>query len=664
MVLDLARETINRHADAPVIVDLLQQALAKSIKIHAPGPVPPLFIQLMAEDLGVGQQPWLPGLLAAGTCFYAAADLFDDIQDQEPGQPVIQASSPAQAINIANLLLMLAQKQVQLLPLPAEIRLALLGCLIQTGERMSIGQFYDIHATNLNVLSIAPELIFPEKAGAEFALFFQLVPLALGRESSELADYAELGREFGSLLQNVTDFFDIWVPNPKKLSQDLAIHKNSFPLYWAREDARWAEPVDVWLAGRASSGVRQLQLRRLLAQTQAVEKLSAYLYLARERVEACLSRMTPLPRLQAVWAEQGEHAAMVISSLQELRSKTRLEPAQQQRPLEIGAACERGLAYLEFIEGYKDVWEVQRWGFLGEPELLGRLFTPLLILEARLEAGREIGPQLEPLLAQRLPDGWHYYAGSLKIPPDTDDLGQLLQLVGRSGCGLADTEAFAAPLDLLESNLDASGFCPTWLCDGERYVRETIEKTWYGNACAGVMANLYYGLAHYAGAVADGERYLALSERGLDYLLGQFDSERVGWPAVHYPSHLYVAYLVTRLCSLLGRRPDCLAALEARILAEQSLDGSWFQEPQQTAFGLLFLTALADIGERHRRAVSKALLYLLDTQTYDGSWPGAPLFVRPGRDGAYETFAHPKLSTAFGLRALIKAQACLAGGDV
>lgn len=659
MLLDAVLAAVERQSAPAAVRDLLRMALAKSIKAQAERPSPALLIWVAAQDLGVGERPWVLPLASAGACLYAAADLFDDVQDQEPGQPVIQAAGAPQAINIANFLLMLAYQFLQALPLPAESRLALIAAFTNAGCLMSTGQFLDIHSTNLNDLSIRPEQIFPNKAGAEFALFFEAAPLALGLDPAVIAAWRALGHEFGSLLQIFTDFFDIWVPQAKKLSQDIAIHKCSFPLFWARSDQRWQAEVDRWLAGRASTGARQLQLRRLLVQTRAIEEFAAYFAAAEARVSSLLEQLGPLPRFESLWQNECDNTRKLIATLLELRAKARVTPADAGRPLVLAPALTRGLDYLTFVADYQDAWEVQRWGFLGEPLLVGNLFNPLLILESLLEAGQEIRPELSQLLARRLADGWHYYTDSAKIPPDTDDLAQILQLVGRTGLSALDA-ALAGPLDVLAANIADLGFCPTWLCDGVNHRREEVDKKWFGNVCPGVMANLYYGLAHYSQHLnlmqsPTAGQYQSLLDQGVAYLIGAFDAEQRTWHAVHYPSHLYVAYLMARLFALVGQQPACLAVMAERVLSEQSLDGGWFQQPQATACALLFLQALPPaLQAQSRQARQKALFYLLDAQDYDGSWPGAPLFVRPGRDGAYETFAHAKLATAFVLRALAR----------
>ena len=87
-------------------------------------------------------------------------------------------------------------------PLAAETRLNLLGLFNDTGQGMIQGQFLDIHSTNLNSLEIAPERIFPAKAGAEFACFTLAVPLAQGQTISA-SDITRIRGDMSSLPSGV-----------------------------------------------------------------------------------------------------------------------------------------------------------------------------------------------------------------------------------------------------------------------------------------------------------------------------------------------------------------------------------------------------------------------------------------------------------------------------
>ncbi len=302
------------------------------------------------------------------------------------------------------------------------------------------------------------------------------------------------------------------------------------------------------------------------------------------------------------------------------------------------------VAYLQFIPDFRDTWEVHRWGFLGAPVLYGDIFNPLLILEALSQFEENIEAPLRKILAKQSSYGWHYYSNSLDIPPDADDLGQLLQLV--THLPQAEYAPIMEPALLnLVNNLEDTGRCPTWLCDEERYPRESVEKAWYGDTCVAVMANLYYGLACY-----DAARYASEIQRGVDYILRHYDDALSGWQGNHYKSRIYTLYLIARLLHKQSV-PFDFGQTTHTLLQKQKLDGSWEQSPQETAFALLFLKTQPNT-QAITTAIRKGQIFVMETQNYDGSWDGEDLFIRPGKDARFEYFSHPKVTTAFCLRSL------------
>ena len=243
-------------------------------------------------------------------------------------------------------------------------------------------------------------------------------------------------------------------------------------------------------------------------------------------------------------------------------------------------------------------------------------------------------------------DGWHYYSNSCEIPTDSDDLGQLLHVT--KDLPLQEKkESFAYPLALLSKNIEPSGLCPTWLCDEKKHPRAEVNKTWFGNVCVAVMANLYYGLSHY-----DATGYAALIDRGMKYIAKQYQSDLKSWESTHYPSHYYTQYLVQRLFKKEGFAFDMSPVIQA-TLAAQHLNGSWKDSPQETAFALLFLKSVENTESPPlQRSLRKGEIFLMDTQEIDGSWLGEDLFIRPGKNGLPGFFNHAKISSAFCLRAL------------
>lgn len=626
----------------------LKLAFQKSLKIDQPRPVPPLVSWVLAKDLGHSETDWAWPLAVACAYFYTAADLLDDIQDHDPQQPVLKQVSPEQAMNISNCLLMGAYRVIGETNLAPNRQLALMQLFTQMGSTMSVGQFWDLEATNQPVKGQDPEQIARAKAGAEFAGFLTVVPCALGLETHT---YHQLGEEVGTLLQILTDYFDIWlVPNQQTLSQDLLVLKNSFPLFWARKDPQLGSQIEQALAGKNNLPAKQFQLRRMLAQTHTMQMFANFLARTQEKLSSLFTSLPALPHIQYLSNSHYEQAVQMVEGLKTLQKITQYKPWQPQR--DVQGIINMGIDYLQFIPDFRDVWEVQRWGFLGIPIAYGDIFNPLLILEALAACGQNIQQPLLQLLQKTGPLGWHYFSNTQDIPTDTDDLGQILQLAALFPRSETDS-LFQIPLQILLNNLDDSGKCPTWLADYQHHQQEKINETWFGNECLAVMANLYYGLACY-----DEHSFSTQIDKGLSYLVAQYQSALPGWQGVYYVSSFYTSYLVARV--LIRQRVEFdFTDLARHVFNTQLLDGSWQQSPQETAFAsLLWLQIKGDasLTAAEVRCLQSAQAFLIDMQLFDGSWPGEGLFIRPGKENAYEVFAHDKLTSAYCLRAIQQLQ--------
>lgn len=644
----LERPLLNGQSQPSTIQACLQLAFKKAIKVHSQRPVPPLYALLLAEDLGSGDTAWAKQLSVACAYFYTAADLLDDIQDKDPNQPVLHKVSSEQALNIYNFLLMGAYQVILELDLQQDRQLALVQMFTHMGQTMSLGQFGDIYATNRTAKDTDPEQVARAKAGAEFACFLSCVPCALGLD---FGIYAQLGEELGTQLQVLTDYFDIWmVPNKQSLSQDLLVLKNSFPLHWARQDAEWGSEIDLALAGQNHLPEKQFHLRRLLSQSSSIEAFESFLEQTQARLRSLFDSLPALPHIQYLCDSDHEQARQLLSGLKELKQITK---TQSWKPTtDPHAVIQMAIDYLNFIPEFRDVWEVQRWGFLDQNPLWGDIFNPLLVLEALAACDQEITEPLMTILHKQAEDGWHYYSNTEQIPTDSDDLGQILQLAASLPAEEV-TGLLKNPLELLLRNLEPSGLCPTWLCDESKHRHEEIQHKWFGNKCLAVMANLYYGLFCY-----DARLYAPQIEQGIDYLLSQYDPHLPGWQAVYYSSQKYTAYLIARLVTKYRPKHPHLLSVSEDLTRQQLLDGSWQQSPQETAFALLFLCEVP-VNSASSACLNRAFTFLLETQLFDGSWPGENLFIRPGKQAHYEFFAHPKLTSTFCLRALAKAQKIL-----
>jgi geranylgeranyl pyrophosphate synthase len=625
------------------IRDCLKLALDKTlVKVRQGKISPAIFPLLIARDLGKDYLSLAYQMSEICAFFHTAADLTDDIEDDDENNPLINKVGKSQAINLANKLLFISQQLIMDLKISEKSKLDLVRLFSESGSIMSTGQFFDIFLTNnfnnekLQIEDIA--LISERKSGTEIACFFSCLPLALGIEPE---NFYNLGFYCGALMQVHSDYMDIY---GTPLSEDLIILKSSMPIFAAHNDLSFSEEVKTLLSGKNDLVEKQFILKRVLARTKAVEEFEKYFHLCQEKIRNNLNNLPELPLIKKKIEYILNLCNNLILTLYDLRRIDKLKPIIPTFSFDKSIAM--ALDNLKSDNHFEDVWEMQRWGFLGENRLTGNIFTPALIIETLLDAGIDVYDTLNYILSQKGEKGWHYYSNTDKIPLDADDLGQLLNLAGRTR-HFKSTELFKLPLKLLELNLEDSGRCPTWLADQDKFQKEEVEISWFGNECAGVMANLYYGLFLF-----DREKYRDKILKGIHYIISKFDPSTNSWPLKHYPNH-YPFYLVSRLINALNLDIASLNLAKEQMLKTQKLNGSWNNSPQDTAFVLLGLLTFKGTDPQ---VIKSAMIYLQDTQKYDGSWEAEDLFVCPGKDERVTFYRNPKVTGSFCLRALLQGQ--------
>ncbi len=286
-----------------------------------------------------------------------------------------------------------------------------------------------------------------------------------------------------------------------------------------------------------------------------------------------------------------------------------------------------------------------------------------VILDSLLDAA-EAGLPLDPrILAKDVMEilrckhrdvrgGWSYIQKAPELPPDADDLGQVLQcLVRYGGSDLASVcdEAIRLVLDYAD---ESGGLC-TWILDpngvspADGLIRSYLGVMGGWGVHPEVVANMLYGLLLY-----DAERYREALHRGVRYL------EAVQDPAGYWMSKWYKGpfYGTWRALSVLERlSPVSGTSTAARdfLLEAQRVDGSWGEsvgEPLSTAFAILSLCT--DVRNKTSAAVSSGEAYLRETQRANGSWEPVPWIAFPTIDGDV-VHGSASITTAFAMKALL-----------
>jgi hypothetical protein len=254
--------------------------------------------------------------------------------------------------------------------------------------------------------------------------------------------------------------------------------------------------------------------------------------------------------------------------------------------------------------------------------------------------------------------GWSYIQEAPELPPDADDLGQVLQVLARfGGCDLASVCDEAIRI-LLDSSGEDGSFC-TWILDpaGHSFANQRMRD--YLTVMGGwgihpeVVANLLYGLCLY-----DPARYREPLRRSVHYL------EKVQNPDGYWSSKWYCGpfYGTWRAASVLGRlTPGSEALMRAQsfLYARRHANGGWGDgapEPLSTALAMLALCA-GEIGIS-ATALSAGADYLSQTQRPDGGWSSYPWIFFPTVDGPV-VHGSASVTTAFCLKALLAAERAL-----
>ncbi len=226
------------------------------------------------------------------------------------------------------------------------------------------------------------------------------------------------------------------------------------------------------------------------------------------------------------------------------------------------------------------------------------------------------------LRLQNVRGGWSYFPSLENLPPDADDLGQVMQVLARTrhhGITQIDDD-----LDLLfrHSTYDDGSF-ETWIVDRGSNDPATlamiaaIEDCWGNGKDVEVISNLGYGLLLYAP-----ERFVGRIQSAAKYVEGQ--QTRSGqWIPTWYASSYYGTYVAVRFLVGASLSSPALLRTSEHFLSSQYLDGGFGDDsstPLETALALLCINLLPIPQEYSDRIVGRAIRYLELTVREDGTW--------------------------------------------
>jgi squalene-hopene/tetraprenyl-beta-curcumene cyclase len=234
--------------------------------------------------------------------------------------------------------------------------------------------------------------------------------------------------------------------------------------------------------------------------------------------------------------------------------------------------------------------------------------------------------QLDDLASQQDPGsgGWKYFPDLAELPPDADDLAQVLLAFVELRDPRAE-EIFSRILDRVERLADPGGWLPTWLVDpaapdpDSSLYRQAIARWWGEGPDPEVVANLAYALAR-----LDPVRFGDLALRACDWLASVQRPDGL-WESTWYWGRMYGTALALRLFAALRPRDVAVSRAAQGWIESQGEEGG-FGPCLETAFGLQAGVELARAGllDRQARRLVRAAAWICERQSQDGTWAAAP----------------------------------------
>lgn len=289
-----------------------------------------------------------------------------------------------------------------------------------------------------------------------------------------------------------------------------------------------------------------------------------------------------------------------------------------------------------------------------------------VILDALLDAvdagircpRRVLAEEVMAILKSKHPyvrGGWNYIQQVTELPPDADDLGQVLQELMRfGGAELASICEDSLRL-AIDSADEGGGFC-TWILDpGGRSIHHERIRQYLGvmggwGVHPEVVANLLYGILLY-----DPMRYREALHCGARYL-ESVQNANGSWSSKWYRGAFYGTWRAVSVLATVTPESSSLKRARHFLLSSQHSDGGWGEkdsEPLSSALAVLGLCA--GWTERIADAAAAGCSFLRAAQAQDGSWPSFAWIAFPTIDGEV-VHGSRSITTAFCLKALIAAQ--------
>jgi squalene-hopene/tetraprenyl-beta-curcumene cyclase len=305
----------------------------------------------------------------------------------------------------------------------------------------------------------------------------------------------------------------------------------------------------------------------------------------------------------------------------------------------------------------------------------GDVFQRAVIADALCDADELLAGELRPVIDHEIAyllgrrgaarGGWSYFPDLPELPPDADDLGQIMQVLVRRGRGEELSRHCTEPLSILfDDNRHPDGSFETWIIPAEgRTAEEELQAryasiAWGTGADAPVMANLLYALLLW-----DRRRYAEAIRHGARYVRRQQHADG-SWSSAWYRGPYYGTYACLRLLHRVSPRSKEARRACEFLCCTQHADGGWGvlseSNALDTALALAGLAILATMEPRDelRERAERGRAYLCANRLAEGRWPATD-FIRmdtgraTGTAGPILTYGSSTMTTTFVLKATL-----------